>query len=584
MKRFAHNRVMSSVLRYGFFIAGACALILMFISFITSPFTGDIKVFIAAASQVQYQSDSGLLAVFEAWELKGIGNRLLMYVLYLTARLFTNYGDVVKFEIAVKAIYALAALACIAITAMLVSSNRKDRLVFGIAEYLAVYATYEASHLQVEMTCVVLSILMFALLAHGTRRSYIAAGVIGSLLFFFKSIFVLLPFAVFAGYALHSLNQNKPVTKKCMLLYFGSFAVAEIALSLMVLLVYPQEFVDMRAAADFQETLFSAGSFVTLESILNSLIAGLSQSTVMQPFVFIGSTCSLYSAITYARKKEATKVLLLAFMWLVALDLIVVSNKYFIYHFYLLMLPSVVSCVDCCRNEVDHRILFASGCSAALLAGACWIMRDGYQQWGIINYSTVLLVVLHAVAITIFLACFDGYASLKKAVAYLLVTACAFFWLNYSSALSPKYRNETSIRNAAAEACVGLFPQDFGDGPVLFLDGGTTPFYVEAPSYSRYFYNLPMERWSEGKTWPLQAAEYKRLMEYEGKYIVYASWFGIEKYPDLQRKLEEEYVPIKGSGIFTYSPDWEPFELSPIPDKESLRDSTDAYLLVRKGS
>ncbi len=62
----------------------------VFVSFITTPLAGDIKVFIAAENQVKFKDTNGLRAVFEAWELKGIANRLFMYLLYRAAEKFVT--------------------------------------------------------------------------------------------------------------------------------------------------------------------------------------------------------------------------------------------------------------------------------------------------------------------------------------------------------------------------------------------------------------------------------------------------------------------------------------------------------------
>ena len=70
------------------------------------------------------------------------------------------------------------------------------------------------------------------------------------------------------------------------------------------------------------------------------------------------------------------------------------------------------------------------------------------------------------------------------------------------------FKNEQRLLKISEDACEGLFPEDFGDEPVLFLDAGATPFYVDAPSYSRYFFNLPMQRWQPGLDWEIQKSEF----------------------------------------------------------------------------
>ena len=66
-------------------------------------------------------------------------------------------------------------------------------------------------------------------------------------------------------------------------------------------------------------------------------------------------------------------------------------------------------------------------------------------------------------------------------------------------------------------------------------------------------------------------------MQYTGKYIVYSDWFGIEKYPQLQQKLETEYERIDGKDLLLYTPSWDVFSLT---DVQAMKPG--AYILVRK--
>lgn len=551
-----------------------------FVSFIYAPFTGDIEVFIAAENQVKYKEIGGLKALFEAWELKGIANRSLMYLLYRLALIFVPYGHVTAFELVVKSIYAVIVLFFIWRTSILISKDKKTRAVVFVTEFIAVFCTYTASQLQAEMTCVILSCFIFALLVHGGKKCLVAAGMFGGGLFFYKSIFFLLFFVALLGATAYT---DKEVGRKESLLSIGSFAITELVLIIFVKLYYPQEFKDMSAAAVFQTTLFSKDSNVGFQLMMNSLQNGFTQAAVGMPFLLMGVCVAVAVAIWCIRKKDWECLTEIIIMWILTLDIIIMSNQYFLYHYYLLTLPAFICILLFLkRAKPTPEIICFSGMVAAGAVAVCWVLKDGLQQTPFINHSTVLLVIIHLVLFVIVASILQQYSIVKNICVFLCMTACIFFYLNYSSFIAPKFRNERQLLKWSEETCVDLFPDDFREEPVLFLDGGVVPFYVDAPSYSRYFFNLPMQRWKEGDDWELQREEYEKVMQYDGKYIVYTGWFGLEKYPDLQAKIQAEYERIPNSGIGIYYEDWNFFKLSDLPDIEDIRRSDNAYILKRK--
>ena len=93
-----------------------------------------------------------------------------------------------------------------------------------------------------------------------------------------------------------------------------------------------------------------------------------------------------------------------------------------------------------------------------------------------------------------------------------------------------------------------------------------------------------MQRWSEKKDWPIQAAEYEKLLAYDGKYILYDPWFQIEKYPALVEKLNNEYAVLSNSGLYLHSPDWNLLKVFPVPDAEWVQAFSSCVIYVRKGA
>lgn len=118
-----------------------------------------------------------------------------------------------------------------------------------LIEYLAVLATYTASQLQVEMTCVIISVFIMACVINGKKWAVILAGVMGSWLFFFKSIFLLLLFIALFGGILYKGIKN--IEKSSIVHVIMAMAVFEILLIGFIRLYYLQELKDMLFAAEY---------------------------------------------------------------------------------------------------------------------------------------------------------------------------------------------------------------------------------------------------------------------------------------------------------------------------------------------
>lgn len=550
-------------------------------SFVKSPFTGDIQVFMSAANQVQYQPDAGIMGIFESWELKGIGNRILIYMVYRITRHFAEYGSIVRFEEISKCIYGAGGCAVLAISSLLVSSMNNERILFFFFFFLAVFGSFTAVHMQAEMSAVILCIAVFALLVHDRKWSYILAGMIGSLLFFFKSIFFLLFFSAMAGAFVAGRKVDDRAKK--YLTSAATFALSELSLIAFVKVFYPQEFKDMGMAAEFQNTLFSRGSAVSLDSILNMFMDNLTHGVVAIPIILIGLVCGLLLIVRFAKLKQWGNIAAAVPLWLLPIDIIVASNMYFVYHYFLLVLPSVISAYVFLNEVRIHR--WTLGASTVVAFAACalctYLMEDNLQT-GLVNYSTALLVIIHLLIIAVAAYCVPAMRRYFSIAVVCVLSVSIFFWANYSSALSPKHQNLRALNEISEEIMSSAFPEDFGDEPVLFMDSGAIPFYADAPSYSRYFYNLPMQRWKEGDDWEVQKSEYEKLMAYDGKYIVYQSWFGIDKYPELKEKIDKEYEKMEDRGLYVHAPNWDVFKLVEELDSSQIIRKSGTYILVRK--
>lgn len=571
----------SKVVRYACYAIICIFSAFAIYSFITTPFTGDIHVFMAAANQVRYQKVDGLLAVFESWETRGIGNRLLMYTIYRLANATVGYENSIAFETVSKAFYALLITIIIALSTRFISNDRKAQIKIFFTTMISFFATFTAVQMQAEMTCVAIGIFVAACVIYNKKWSLILAGVAGALLLFFKSIFVLMFFVALFAAALY--DAKKEIKIKSYLTSVVSFFITEFFLVWAVKIIYPQEFKDMLAVSEFQETLFSLGSNVNPVSMLYRFTGYFIQSSIAIPVIFLGLICAIILIVHWAHERQGVQIALLIFCWIIPVDMILVSNKYFIYHYFCLVLPSIISVIMLMREIKFSRlsVVVASSIILAICGTFAWNFLKT-KNVDLVTFSTVVLVELHLLALAVIIIAVPRLKKFVPLYGGLLLTVCMLYWTTYSSAISLKYENFRALNEVAVQISELAFPDDWSSEPVFLLDDGSSTFYKSAPSFTRYFFNLPMQRWTKGNDWYLQKQEYEKFKNYNGKYILYSSWFGLEKYPELIEKINNEYKRLPGSGMYYHSPSWNFFELLEIPDVQETLKNTDICILVRK--
>lgn len=502
-----------------------------------------------------------------------------MFIIYRIGDGIVGYENTIAFEAVSKAVYGIFISIILFWSSYLITDKWKQRMEILCISFLAFFATFTAIQMQAEMTCVALSILVTACVIHNKRWSFILAGMIGGGVFWFKSIFVLMFLVSLIGVLIY--DDQKAIHGKSYVIAGLSFLISEIILVFLIYTIYPQEFRDMSAASEYQSTLFSLGSNISFDTIFSSFTNYFNRSSIAAPFILVGFICAIVLIIYWVREHNSRQIALLLCCWLLPVDIIVVSNCYFLYHYFLLVLPSFISVLSFLRIQPIGKSAVAISMTLALLGTAVWWML---KKTGIdlVNYSTILLVSTHLLILSIFAAVVPKMRKYASLWGILVLTVCMLYWTTYSSALSMKYRNLRRLNQRSVEISALAYPSDFSNAPVLFLDGGTASFYKSAPSYSRYFFNLPMQRWKQGDHWEIQKYEYEKIMNYKGKYIIYSSWFSLDKYPELQKKLNDEYEKLPGSGIYHHSPNWNFFEYETIPDIQNTLENSETYILLRK--
>lgn len=563
----------------------ALAGILAIYSFVKTPFTGDIKVFMAAANQAKYKDSGFLMSVFEAWELKGIASRLFIYIIYAIADFFVGFENKLMFEAACKLVYAIILVGIFALSAFIIPTENKNRaMLFGIV-FFAFFASGTASQMQAEMTCVAICLMAYACLIRNKTWSLALCGALCSFLFFFKSIFILLFASVLLCGALYNFTVKNTLTKRSFIVAVIAFLVCEIVLTGLVAIIYPQEFADMAQASEYQSTLLSEDSNIALQSISTRFLQNFTLSAVMIPILIIGVVGSIYEIIKAVKEKKHPVWICLLSLWAVSADLIIVSNTYFIYHYFLLVIPAIAATVlffkhtDRCILQVSAACLLSLGA----VTGFNILLGPDYEI-GAINNSTALLVCLHLIVAAIVIFTIGKYKKTTAFLSFATLTVCFFLWANFLTALAPYYKNLRTFNKYSYISSVRDIPADIGEDEVLFLDSGAAPFYIDAPSYSRYFFNLPLQRWTKQDEWEWKDSEYEKVLAFDGKYVVMDyGWMKMDNLPELKQKLESEYTVLETPNMRIWSPYWQWYDLrdfKEFTDNETY--ATGLKILVRK--
>lgn len=487
----------------------ACLFVAALCGFVLTPFTADLRVFMASANIANYKDVNLFYDAYNTWEIKGVFNRTLMYAIYNISTFFADFGTI-GFERVCKLVYAVVIVAVCACTVVLVSDNRQRSRMIALGTALSLYFFTDdyVCQMQAEMTSTLILLLGWAVYVHSSRRKknsrmeIILAGCCIGAVFFFKSAFLLMSVAFVAAAALYDINEGIRLSlKRFLLLVLGSIIMLVIGFA-SILILNPDDLNDMLYASMFQETLLSGGG-MKVSGICKALVDGCISSCTDMPVLLTGAVALVLNVIACVRRKQHLALVMHAVMWLTPSLFIVISNKYFAYHYFSFVMPSVVELYICAVSSphiTGHRarkLVAKSAMFAALLI--------------YIAYSSLLSPKLNA------------YITLTKK----------------SYSMNEQYRN------------IGF------NAPVLYLDDGLGAYILGADTYLKYFYPLPLQRISDNSPYrnvKCRTDCRRQIESYNGEYIVvYDKWFfGNGKNNDIRRKILNEYDKI--GEIVRYTP------------------------------
>lgn len=301
-----------------------CAIVSL--SFVLIPLTNDVRIFFGSA-HIAAQFYPFPQGVDLAWELKPVFNRIIFYLLYKMATLFSHFSDPVAFGFCVKSI------SLIPVTVVSVYFARVMRLktLFFLC-FLSFVSVGVWGSLQAEWWGSLMAIASMALLLHGRSDTAFLSGAIAGALFFVKGITGLFIIPIIAtAYILGDDSFYRGQYE------FWTGVVAAILCFIgLAFTIWPNMIPDMLMIP----AIAKIGTFGIFERGL-FFLEWLFISWIWIPVLLPGLVFGIWFAVKRLPVSSVSAPAYLA-TWIAPVAMIVFTGEFFGYH-YLVFIPSVVS-------------------------------------------------------------------------------------------------------------------------------------------------------------------------------------------------------------------------------------------------
>jgi hypothetical protein len=459
-------------------------LILLF-GYFTTLIPGDVYVNFGAIQQVRYLG-SWPSSVVEAWDLRGIINKLFIFVLDFLA---LNPPNITQFTYAVKLIYIVfIVFACFSFASVL-KLTQPDFFNFKHVFLISFLAFLSCSNsfviMQAELNTAIFCLLLISLNLLARRNShFFAVGLVASLTFGFKGITVL---TGVSALVISTILIQKFNPKNLKYNLFGFAFGITIYLFLLVIFI-PQEIRDLMDA-----TLYQDSFNISILGRFKILLYSLASQWPHVPFVLVGFASLV--ALIFASKGEFQKKIILLGSLILGLSPILIQSKGFAYHLTSILPWSIVTYFY----------------TAKYLSG-----KFSNQRKLILNIfiSTTLILPTSTHFID----------SLNESFGYQILPN-NYAFNNY---MKEKLIAYTELKKISDANC---------DGSILYLDAGMGAFVLKNKSYLRQTYPLSLQRES-GRLSSSQVHfdNLRSVSEFSGNCILidYQWFFGNKKSSDLR--------------------------------------------------
>ncbi|MEI8373578.1 MAG: hypothetical protein WCJ35_12195 [Planctomycetota bacterium] len=450
------------------------------------PLYHDIRFSISVAFQADYLGDFPG-NVYHSWNQRGIGYKYVLYGLYRIAKVGVDSRNLASFEAVIKlTYYAVLLSACVLFFRLL----RKRLEAFGVSWIdacltfvIALLATAPSVHMQPEEMAVVLTLGMAGFFLTENKWLNYLGGLFLPLLLSCKVITI--TFAFFPLILVLASRQRSVIVRAVL-----SCLVFSVLTALFYILVIPKEIADTRDAMLYQ------GSFVFSFRHIKCFLQNGTWALAHIPFLMVGGACLCFFGGRAVAGRRWWDIGLIVSLAGFAAAAVIVQAAFWPYHYLNFLPPAAIA------------VVWVSG------------------------------------------ALRDSAARLWACLAVSLATAA--LWL-FCATVGPEphadlwnYAKNAWIQEAEFHAIDDRFRISDEQETLFLAPGNQFTYIIRSKSYLRHLVPLPLQR-VRGNPALRDSEESRRVlakaMKYQGKYVILCpSWFCVELFPELAKKLAVEYT------------------------------------------
>lgn len=522
-------------------------VVICWFSYLKLPFEEDQKSFLASARIADRKTEKFPFNVYSSWELKPIGNRIVVYFFYKAANLIGDYNNKKEFELALKIIYSTVIILVSFIFARSLTSafsngyKKVNFLLLWLITIFAFLTLYTENIFQTEEFGVIMQMVALPLMLSRRKTLNFLSGLLLAVLITIKGVTILLSVQLFVFVC---LLGRKYYSK--LVISFVGFLVFIVGVLLSIVTYFPDELVEMRNA-----TLYQGSSSGIRYLGLNRLFPLFREVPVVVggiPVAFIGGFVFLLLFITELKEKRGKEIAILLLVWFISALYVIIQGKFFTYHYIVFLLPLLVTIAMSLNYELnltslkERYKLFTPFWVLLVLAITFYVMIRTVMYYEVNPFISIFsLIVTVLLGLTLIRP--KGFS--REKLVFLLACYSLIVWFVYGSLWGRYEIREMKCIDRENNMCteVKLKYQLDKEENILYLSDGVFTYYIDCPSFLRYYLPICLNR-AKGNPSLREEPVFKETMEralsYNGKYIVcQPNWIHLDALPLLKSEDRE---------------------------------------------